>query len=172
MVRETSLAVENGIFDPQALLLRGVAHAHLGNFGQALKDNNRTLFYHPNFLNALNNSGLYYNSLKQFLKAEDALLRALEIHPNHSDALANLGIAYQGLGQFDRSTQSLEKAFALDAPNPTIRTYLAKAYYSQGEFHIGQNDTVKAYESFLKIWQGDMQSAETVKHKLQTLQTL
>jgi len=174
VLRETSQAIDKGIFDPQVLLVRGVAHAHLGNFGQALQDNEKTLSYHPNFLNALNNSGLYYNSLKQYQKAQTILLQALELNPNHPDAHANLGIAYQGLEQFDRSVQTLEKALQLAPQNTAIQAYLAKAYYSQGEFHASQKGTKKAitaYQNFLKTWQGDSKSLQTVQQKFHALQT-
>lgn len=174
VLRETTKAIGFGIFDPQVLLVRGVAHAHLGNFPQALKDNNNALAYHPHFLNALNNSGLYYNSLKQHQKAQASLQQALQINPSHPDALANLGIAYQGLEQFDRSVEILENAFRAAPSNTAVRAYLARAYNSQGDYHVKNHDRPKAiaaYDNFLKIWQGDAQSRQIVEQKRHNLET-
>ncbi|MBT3602371.1 MAG: hypothetical protein HN521_04820 [Candidatus Latescibacteria bacterium] len=174
VLRETSKAIDYGIFDPQAYLVRGVAHANLGNFSLALKDNAQTLKYHPNFLNALNNSGLYYNSLQQYQKAQDVLLQAIQIHAKHPDAYANLGISYQGLKQFDRSVEALKTAFELEPNNVAIRAYLGRAYNSQGDSYVRQGNSAKAIESFdnfLNIWQGDAQSRETVEQKRRALET-
>ena len=151
---------------------RPCSFAELPDFHSALKDNDRALAYHPHFLNALNNSGLYYNSLKDYDSAREVLLRALEINPRHSDAHANLGIAYQGLQQFDLSVESLEKALQLAPDGPELRTYLAKAYYSQGEFRLGHGDTaaaLAAYNQFLSTWEGDSTSAEVVADKARSL---
>lgn len=173
VVRESTAAIKQGVFDPQIYLLRGIAHSYLGNYAQAATDNQKCLKLHPHFLNGLNNMGLIYNTLKQYQNAHDTLQHALDIKPNHADALANLGVSYQGLQQFDKSVTAFESAFHIEPANPNIRAYLSKAYYSQGEFHLGQGDpnkAIKAYENFLKIWQGDAQSTLTVQQKLRALQ--
>ena len=173
VVRKSTDAINQGIFDPQIYLLRGVAHSYLGNYAQAAKDNQNCLRLHPHFLNGLNNMGLIYNTLKQYQKGREVLQRALEINPKHADALANLGVSYQGLQEFDQSVTAFESAFHIEPANLNIRSYLGKAYYSQGEFHLKQghkNQAIKSYTNFLKIWKGDAQSAQTVQQKLHALQ--
>lgn len=173
VIRETSTALQQGVFDAQALLLRGVAHAYMGDFEQAVEDTRRCLNYHPHFINAINNLGLMYNSQKQYQSAHDTLQRALEIAPEHADAHANMGIAHQGLGHLDASITSLERAQEIEPKNPEIRAYLARAHYSLGEARRAQADTagaISAYTAFLDIWQGDAQSAETVRTRLRELQ--
>ena len=172
VIRETTAALDNGVIDPQALLVRGVAHAYMGNTQKAVADNLQCLTYHPHFLNALNNMGTYYNTLKQYDKATQYLHRALEINPNHPDAHANLGIAYQGQQNYDASVQSLKKAFELEPANSDIRAYLAKAYYSLAENQVNQSNVtgaIASYTAFLNIWRGDKQSADTVRQKLDAL---
>lgn len=172
VVRETSAAIDQGIFDPQIFLVRGVGHMYLGNYQQAAQDNQTCLLYHPHFLNALNNMGSIYNALKDYPKAIPFLQHALKINPQHADAFANLGVAYQGLQQFDNSVAAFETAFQIEPDNQQIRGYLAKAYYSQGEYHLSQQNTTKtiqAYQNFLKIWPGDAQTANIVAQKLQAL---
>ncbi|MGA1195533.1 MAG: O-antigen ligase family protein [Candidatus Latescibacterota bacterium] len=172
VVRETSAAIDYGIFDPQVFLVRGGGHMYLGNYQQAAQDNQTCLTYHPYFLNALNNMGSIYNALKDYPKAISFLQRALKINPQHADAFANLGVAYQGLLQFDNSVASFETAYQIEPKNTQIRGYLAKAYYSQGEYHLSQQDTsktIQAYQSFLKIWPGDAQTANIVEQKLRAL---
>ena len=174
VIRETTAALDYGIFDAQAYLVRGVAHAYMGNHQQALDDNAKCLKYHPNFLNALNNMGTYYNTIQQFDKAVPILKQTLAINPKHPDAHANLGIAYQGLLQYDASTQALQRAFELEPDNADIRSFLAKAHYSLGEYRLSQADTsnaIASYTTFLTIWQGDAKSAATVRQKLKALRS-
>lgn len=174
VVRETSAAINQGLFDPQIYLLRGVGHTYLGNYQQAANDNLTCLSYHPHFLNALNNMGLIYNTLQNYQQSIPYLQQALEINPQHADAYANLGVAYQGLQEFDKSVSSFETAFEIESDNPQIRIYLGKAYYSQGDNQLQLGNTHKAktaFENFLKIWQGDAHSANVVRQKLSELQT-
>lgn len=172
VVRETSNAIDNGIFDPQIYLLRGVGHTYLGNYKQAEQDNLTCLSYHPHFLNALNNMGSIYNTLQKYQQAIPYLEQALQINPQHADAFANLGVSYQGLQQFDRSVSEFKTAFEIEPDNPQIRAYLGRAYYSQGEYALSQQDTAKArqaYQNFLKIWRGDAKSAGIVQQKLRDI---
>lgn len=173
VIRETSTALQQGVFDAQALLLRGVAHAYMGDFDQAVEDTRHCLDYHPHFINAINNLGLMYNRQQKYQTAHDTLQRALEIAPEHADAHANMGIAHQGLGNLDASITSLERALKIEPKNPAIRAYLARAHYSLGEARRAQADTagaISAYTAFLDIWQGDAQSAEILRTRLRELQ--
>ncbi|MCZ6632328.1 MAG: tetratricopeptide repeat protein [bacterium] len=133
VIQETTLALQKGVFDPQAFLIRGVAHFQKNNYNEAVQDNLKCLNYHPNLVNALNNLGMAYNELGQHQKAIAVLQRIPSIDRDHVESHANLGLAYQGLKQYDPSIAAYKQALARNSDSPDeIRYHLATTYEQQG----------------------------------------
>ena len=132
-VREATAALSYGIFDPQILLLRGVAHLALGDYIHAAEDNQRCLIYHPYFVNALNNLGMAYNGMGAFDKAVGVLMRLLEIDPDHLEVHANLGVAYRGMKRFDEALAAFRQAMSKAPGQSEFQYHLAVTYEQQGD---------------------------------------
>ena len=156
VIQETTLALQKGVFDPQAFLIRGVAHFQKGNYNEAVQDNLKCLDYHPNLVNALNNLGMAYNGLGQHQKAIAVLQRIPSIDRDHVESHANLGLAYQGLKQYDQSIAAYKQALAQNSDSPDeIRYHLATTYEQQG--NIQQASTLYA-----QILQNNPNDAQTL----------
>ena len=151
-IEETTTALHLGVFDSQVLLLRGLAHATVGNYSAAVEDNRRCLVYRPGFVNALNNLGIAYNGLKEYDKALDALHRLLQLDPDHVEVHANLGMAYKGLQRFDEAIAEFELALVRQPLNSEVRYRLATVYEQQ-------DDPERAAEIYARILGDDFQHA-------------
>ena len=178
-VREATATMRYGLFDPQILLMRGVAHLALQQYDQAVKDNQQCLIYHPNLVNALNNLGMAYNGLQQYDRAIWVLQRIFQIDPEHIEGHANLGLAYKGQKRFDTAISEFEQALARKPQHTETRYQLAVVHEQLGQLeqaadHYGQilSDNPKDARAHYRmgvVRQRQQQFEQAVQHLQQAL---
>ncbi|MDA0745751.1 MAG: O-antigen ligase family protein [bacterium] len=132
VLRESTSALQSGVFNPQAYLLRGIAHYSRQNYARAIQDNLRCLEYHPYFNNALNNLGMSYNGLKQHEQALEVLLSLQKLNLKHVEVHANMGVAYQGLQRYDEAIAEFQQALMRNPDQPQFRYSLGIVYEKKG----------------------------------------
>jgi tetratricopeptide (TPR) repeat protein len=133
VIRETSLALDEGMFDPQVYMLRGLGYFARGEYLESIRNNLKCLEFHPHLNNALNNLGMAYNGQKEFDKAENVLRKLAKLNPNHVEVHANLGMALQGLERNDEAIVEFRQAVAMDSMTTQLRYLLGAAYERAGE---------------------------------------
>lgn len=74
-----------------------------------------------------------YLSLKEYERAERALLRAVDLDPMSANASYLLGFAYSALGEWKKSVQFLERADQLQTNHPEILRCLGWSLFHFGE---------------------------------------
>lgn len=125
-------ALTLGVFDPQVLLLRGLAHHERGDYDAAIDDQEACLSYHPYLVNAINNLGMSLIGAGRFDEAEDVLGRIADLNPDHVEVHLNLARAYTGQSRGDVAIRELEVAHQ-KAPNRTdILSELTRQYERAG----------------------------------------
>lgn len=117
---------DNLIEEADQLKLRG---EHQG----AIKVCEKILMGDLECVEAFEEIGDNYLSLKEFEKAEKALLRAVSLDPTSANANYLLGFTYSSLGEWARSIDYLEGADRLQTNHPEILRCLGWSY-----FHYGQ----------------------------------
>jgi Tfp pilus assembly protein PilF len=101
------VAVRNGLPDI------AVEHAR-----RALQYDRRNPIY-------LNNLGVAYGELAQFVDSEDAFRRALKAKPVYAEAMFNLGKVLHKQGRLTDSLRAYERAYAMDCEFSGVRMSLA-----------------------------------------------
>lgn len=126
-------ALSLGILDPQVLLLRGLSYHMVGEFDQAIRDQERCLTYHPYLVNAINNLGMSLNGATRFDEAVHVLNRIATLNPGHVEQHLNLARSYAGMNQPGRAIRQLESARKKAPRRVDIALELAGFHERQGE---------------------------------------
>lgn len=84
-------------------------------------------------LEAYEEIGDNYLSLRQYSKAEKALKMAIKLDPKSANANYLLGFVYSALGQWGKSISFLEKAEELETNHPEILRCLGWSVFHNGE---------------------------------------
>jgi tetratricopeptide (TPR) repeat protein len=100
--------------NPNALNLAGVAHAALGETGEAAALLERCTRAAPGFADAHANLGLAYRALGRHEDALRAQRRVLELNPDNAPALNALGVSLRRLGRYGEAVCSFEQAIAAE----------------------------------------------------------
>lgn len=132
-IKEGSLALAQGAFDPQVYLLRGLAYHITGQYDLAIKDQSACLALHPNLVNAINNMGMSLNAAGRYDQAVQTLERILELNPNHVEQHLNLSQAFKGLSNREESLRQLELAIQKAPRRQEIVLELARKLEKAGE---------------------------------------
>jgi len=104
-----------------------------GRHQDAIKLCEKMLMDDLELVEAYEEIGDNYLSLKEFEKAERALLRAVKLDPNSANANYLLGFTYSALGNWEESIKYLENADFAQTNHPEILRCLGWSY-----FHYGQ----------------------------------
>jgi tetratricopeptide (TPR) repeat protein len=88
-----STLAEKSSDNVSALINKGLALAHLGNYIQAIQYYDKALDIDPNNVDALYNKGNALDNLGNHTQAISYYNKVLDINPNDSDALNNKGDA-------------------------------------------------------------------------------
>ncbi len=158
VIRESTSALHHGVFDPQVLVLRGVAHFYTGDHASAISDNVACLDYHPHFINALNNLGMVFNAVGAFDKSLETLDRLRRLNPKHVESLYHTGMAYQGMQRFEEAILAFEQGVRRDPDRKEFRYALAAAYEASG-------DTERAIAQYTILLHDDPQNSRAM-HKV------
>ncbi|MBT5016180.1 tetratricopeptide repeat protein [Candidatus Peregrinibacteria bacterium] len=119
--------------DHQSLILEADRQKLEGNHEEAIKICNTILHHDLNCLEAFEELGDNYLSLREYSKAKKALERAISIDPNSANANYLLGFTHSALGNWKKSVGYLEMADELQANHPEILRCLGWSV-----FHFGQ----------------------------------
>ncbi|MBI2638784.1 tetratricopeptide repeat protein [Candidatus Peregrinibacteria bacterium] len=104
-----------------------------GRHDDAIRLCERILMFDLDCIEAYEEIGDNFLSLKEFEKAEKALLRAVQLDPHSANANYLLGFTYSALGDWEGSIEYLEGADQIQANHPEILRCLGWSY-----FHYGQ----------------------------------
>lgn len=104
-----------------------------GKHSEAIKVCEKILMGDLECIEAYEEIGDNYLSLREYEKAQRALIRAVKLDPKSANANYLLGFAYSSLGDWERSIQYLESADQVQTNHPEILRCLGWSY-----FHYGQ----------------------------------
>jgi len=104
-----------------------------GRHQDAIKVCEKILMSNLDCIEAYEEIGDNFLSLKEYAKAEKALLRAIALDSSSANANYLLGFTYSSMGEWDRSIEYLESADRTQSNHPEILRCLGWSY-----FHYGQ----------------------------------
>lgn len=143
----------------EALSLRGLIYAAMGEMQLAEESFRRTLSIYPNDPDTLHNYG-WFQCQQQHWQAADAqfdlaLAQATYRAPQRS--LLAKGVCEARSGRMKAAERTLSRAFELDAGNPAISVNLAEVLYRNGElerarFYIKRVNAVPEQVNSQSLW--------------------
>jgi tetratricopeptide (TPR) repeat protein len=104
-----------------------------GRHEEAIQLANRMLLSDLDYVEAYEEIGDNYLSLRQYEKAQKALKHALKLKPRSPNALYLLGFLYSSTGEFDRSIETLETANQVQPHHPEILRCLGWSIFHAGD---------------------------------------
>jgi tetratricopeptide (TPR) repeat protein len=104
------------------------------------------LEHHPDEAQALFALGVAYGAKKDYLRAEDFLLKALEIAPDHYDACYNLGVLYLQTNQPKKAVKALRRSLDIQPGNHPVFFQLGLALEETGDIH----GAMQAYQDTIR----------------------
>jgi tetratricopeptide (TPR) repeat protein len=129
------------------------------NLGVALSEENKFEEAIPHYLEAIrldrhysdpwSNLAVAYSVKNKIDKAISALRQAIKILPNYPEAYNNLGTLMIRKKRYDAAEKILQIAIK-------IRPWYGKAYYNLGRLYMDKGDMEKAWGSFKKATEGDL----------------
>jgi type IV pilus assembly protein PilF len=133
---EVKLALAASPDLPQALNLRGLIYAQMGEERLAEDSFKRALEVAPGDGDVMHNYGWYLCQRRRFDEAEAQFERALGVpqYRTPSRTLLVQGVCEARNGELDRAEVTLKRAYELDAGNPATAMNLADVLYRRGEF--------------------------------------
>jgi O-antigen ligase/Flp pilus assembly protein TadD len=131
-IQHATEAVKMGMFDPQVLLLRGLAHHVTGHYDPAIADQETCLTYHPYLVNAMNNMGMSLNAAGRHRDAIAVLSRIAKLNPEHVEGHLNLSRSYDGLSDTTAALRELTLAHEKDPKRTDILSELGRRYEREG----------------------------------------
>jgi len=108
-----------------------------GRHDEAITLSNRMLLMDLEFVEAYEEIGDNYLSMREYDKAKKALKHALKLNPTSANALYLLGFLYSSTGDFDRSIETLENANQVQPHHPEILRCLGWSIFHGGERERG-----------------------------------
>jgi tetratricopeptide (TPR) repeat protein len=104
-----------------------------GQHGEAIALSNKMLLMDLEYVEAYEEIGDNYLSLREYDKAMKALKYALRIRPKSPNALYLLGFLYSSTGEFERSVETLELANRVQPHHPEILRCLGWSIFHSGD---------------------------------------
>ncbi len=108
-----------------------------GQHEEALALCNKMLLSDLDYVEAYEEIGDNYLSLREYERAKKALKYALKLSPRSPNALYLLGFLYSSVGEFDRSIETLETANSVQPHHPEILRCLGWSVFHGGERQKG-----------------------------------
>lgn len=121
---------------PQALNLRGLIHAELGEDQLAEESYRRALQVAPNDGDVMHNYGWFLCARQRYGEAEAFFQRAVAMpqYRTPSRTLLVQGVCEARSGRLDQAEATLKRAYELDAGNPATAMNLADVLLRRGEY--------------------------------------
>lgn len=104
-----------------------------GQHSEAIKICEKILAQDLDCIEAYEEIGDNYLSIRQFNKAEKALQRAIQINPRSANANYLLGFVFSALGEWRKSIDYLERADNIELNHPEILRCLGWSIFHKGE---------------------------------------
>ncbi len=104
-----------------------------GKHSEAIKICEKILSHDLDCMEAYEEIGDNYLSMRQYEKAKKALTRALQINPRSANANYLLGFVFSALGEWQKSIDYLERADNIEPNHPEILRCLGWAIFHKGE---------------------------------------
>jgi len=104
-----------------------------GKHREAIELANRMLIMDLEYVEAYEEIGDNFLSLREYEKAQKALKHALKLSPRSANALYLLGFLYSSQGDFDRSVETLEEANHVQPHHPEILRCLGWSIFHGGD---------------------------------------
>lgn len=117
----------------QEMILQADEKKLSGRHSEAIKICEKILVDDLKCIEAYEEIGDNYLSLKEYQKAEKALLRALEIHPCSANAHYLVGFVYSSMAQWKKSIYHLERADEIQKNHPEILRCLGWSLFHSGQ---------------------------------------
>lgn len=133
---EVKLALTASPDLPQALNLRGLILAALGEEAQATESFKRALQIAPNDGDTMHNFGWFLCQRGNYAEADVQFQRVLAMptYRTPSRTLLVQGVCEARAGQLEKAEVTLRRAYELDAGNPATAMNLADVLYRRGDF--------------------------------------
>lgn len=133
---EVRRALESNPDLPQALNLRGLIMAALGDEVLATQSFRRALEVAPNDADTMHNYGWYLCQRGQYGEATALFQRAIATpqYRNASRTMLAQGVCEARSGSLDKAEATLKRAYEVDAGNPATAMNLADVLYRKGDF--------------------------------------
>ncbi len=120
----------------------GLQYFAEGKYWQAARSFERVYKLYPDNPDVAFNYGMALQTLGEFQRAIEPLLKSIESQPADPDAHRSLGVCYVSLGRLEDGIAALEKSLAQDASNVHTLFYLAVSYYKLRQFNKA-NETLR-----------------------------
>jgi type IV pilus assembly protein PilF len=133
---EVRRALESNPDLPQALNLRGLIMAALGDEVQATQSFKRALEVAPTDADTMHNYGWYLCQRGRYGEATALFARAIATpqYRNGSRTLLAQGVCEARSGALEKAEATLKRAYEVDAGNPATAMNLADVLYRRGDF--------------------------------------
>ncbi len=115
--------------DSRAYNKRGLAHASMRNYEQAIYDYTKAIQLDPQYAEAYNNRSAAHLMMKNYGQAVIDCNLALKLAPDFVAAYVNRGIARTGLRNYEQALVDYNKVIELNPNN-------VYAYYNRGNTHV------------------------------------
>lgn len=133
---QVKLAIQADPTMSEALNLRGLIYASLGDDRLAEESFRRALQLNARDADAMQNFGWYLCQRKRFDEAQTQFQQALAV-PQYRDSARTLlaqGVCQMQAGKLEAAERSLMRAYELEPGNPSAAVNLADVLYRRGEF--------------------------------------
>ncbi len=115
------------------LLKKADALKLAGNHEEAIALANKMVISDLDYVEAYEELGDNYLSLREYEKSMKALKYALKLKPTSANALYLLGFLYSSIGDFEKSVQTLESANKVQPHHPEILRCLGWSIFHGGD---------------------------------------
>ena len=141
-MRDLNKVLEQEPGNALTLYNRGLIHAQLGAYEEALQDLDRVLNINPGNVLAYFNRASIFVELKQYQNAVEDYDKAIELYPDFAKAYMNRSVVKHMMGQYKASKKDYDEAMK------KVREYRAK---NMSEDALSFADTTKKYNSLLAL---------------------
>ncbi|WP_179884789.1 tetratricopeptide repeat protein [Bacillus sp. AFS015802] len=135
---------EEGLPKDEVYLNCGNAKSSLGDWGNALKDYDYSLFINPDNSNAWNSRGYLYYLTENNDKAIKDFTQALKVRPQFIPALLNRALTYEAIEQFDHALRDYQTIENLNKNTIEVFVNRASLFQRIGMLNEAKKDLSKA----------------------------
>jgi serine/threonine protein kinase len=132
------------LLDSRACNRRGLAHASMRNYEQAIYDYSRAIQLDRHYAEAYNNRSAAHLLMENYAQAVLDCNWAIELAPHFIAAYVNRGIANTGLRQYEEALIDYDKVIELNDEN-------VYAYYNRGNTYMWMGQRRKALADYSRV---------------------